>query len=62
VTKYTRDYLVYMREQIARIIDAGGDLTQAYEVDQSTYRSLDTFDELARRNAGRIFREMEFDF
>jgi glyoxylase-like metal-dependent hydrolase (beta-lactamase superfamily II)/rhodanese-related sulfurtransferase len=62
VTKYTRDYLVYMREQIARIIDAGGDLTQAYEVDQSAYRSLDTFDELARRNAGRIFREMEFDF
>jgi glyoxylase-like metal-dependent hydrolase (beta-lactamase superfamily II) len=62
VTRYTRDYLTYMREQIGDIIDAGGDLTQAYEVDQSAYRHLDTFDELARRNAGRIFREMEFDF
>ncbi|MGB5733015.1 MAG: MBL fold metallo-hydrolase [Thiohalocapsa sp.] len=62
VTKYTRDYLVYMREQIGQLIDAGGDLTQAYRVDQSAYRSLETFDELARRNAGRIFREMEFEF
>jgi len=62
VTKYTKDYLVYMREQIGEIIDAGGDLTQAYEVDQSAYRHLDTFDELARRNAGRVFREMEFEF
>jgi glyoxylase-like metal-dependent hydrolase (beta-lactamase superfamily II)/rhodanese-related sulfurtransferase len=62
VTKYTKDYLVYMREQIGEIIDAGGGLTDAYEVDQSAYRHLDTFDELARLNAGRIFREMEFDF
>jgi glyoxylase-like metal-dependent hydrolase (beta-lactamase superfamily II)/rhodanese-related sulfurtransferase len=62
VTKYTKDYLVYMRDQIGQIIDAAGDLTQAYEVDQSAYRHLDTFDELARRNAGRIFRQMEFDF
>jgi glyoxylase-like metal-dependent hydrolase (beta-lactamase superfamily II)/rhodanese-related sulfurtransferase len=62
VTRYTRDYLVYMRERIGELIDAGGGLTEAYEVDQSAYRGLDTFDELARRNAGRIFREMEFDF
>jgi hypothetical protein len=51
-----------MRERIGELIDAGGGLTEAYEVDQSAYRGLDTFDELARRNAGRIFREMEFDF
>jgi glyoxylase-like metal-dependent hydrolase (beta-lactamase superfamily II)/rhodanese-related sulfurtransferase len=62
VTKYTKDYLVYMRGQIGQIIDAAGDLTQAYEVDQSAYRHLDTFEELARRNAGRIFRQMEFEF
>jgi rhodanese-related sulfurtransferase len=62
VTKYTKDYLVYMREQIGTLIDAGGGLTDAYEVDQSAYQHLDTFEELARRNAGRIFREMEFAF
>ena len=62
VTKYTKDYLVDMRTQIGALIDAGGGLTDAYAVDQSAYRHLDTFDELARRNAGRIFREMEFDF
>jgi hypothetical protein len=62
VTNYTKDYLVYMREQIGTLIDAGGGLTDAYEVDQSAYQHLDTFEELARRNAGRIFREMEFAF
>jgi glyoxylase-like metal-dependent hydrolase (beta-lactamase superfamily II) len=62
VTKYTKDYLVDLREQISEVIDAGGDLNQAYEIDQSAYRHLDTFDELARRNAGRVFRQMEFDF
>jgi glyoxylase-like metal-dependent hydrolase (beta-lactamase superfamily II) len=62
VTKYTKDYLIHMREQIGALVDAGGGLTDAYDVDQSAYRHLDTFEELARRNAGRIFREMEFDF
>jgi glyoxylase-like metal-dependent hydrolase (beta-lactamase superfamily II)/rhodanese-related sulfurtransferase len=62
VTKYTKDYLVDLREQISEIIDAGGDLNQAYKIDQSAYRHLDTFDELARRTAGRVFRQMEFEF
>jgi glyoxylase-like metal-dependent hydrolase (beta-lactamase superfamily II)/rhodanese-related sulfurtransferase len=61
VTKYTKDYLLYMREQIGAIIDEGGDMNQAYEVDQTAYRHLDTFDELARRNAARIFQQMEFE-
>ena len=61
VTRYTKDYLTYMRSRIGEIIDEGGELNQAYEVDQSAYRHLDTFDELARRNAGRIFRQMEFE-
>ena len=61
VTKYTKDYLTYMRGRIGEIIDEGGDLNQAYEVDQSAYRHLDTFEELFRRNAGQIFRHMEFE-
>lgn len=62
VTKYTHDYLVFMREQVGEIIDAGGDLQDAYEIDQSRYSHLDTYPQLARQNAGRIFREMEFEF
>jgi glyoxylase-like metal-dependent hydrolase (beta-lactamase superfamily II) len=61
VTKYTRDYLVFLRNKIAEIIDDGGDLQQAYDVDQSIYSHLDTFYELARLNADQVFRAMEFE-
>jgi glyoxylase-like metal-dependent hydrolase (beta-lactamase superfamily II)/rhodanese-related sulfurtransferase len=61
VTRYTRDYLVYVRNKLAPIIEDGGDLQQAYEIDQSPYSQLATFDILARQNAGRIFRAMEFE-
>ncbi|MFO8152171.1 MBL fold metallo-hydrolase [Thioalkalivibrio sp.] len=61
VTRYTRDYLVYMREEVEEILDAGGGLNDAYQIDQSAYAHLDTFHELARRNAALIFQEMEFE-
>ena len=61
VTRYTRDYLVYLREKIAEVLDDGGDLQQAYRVDQSPYAHLDTFYELATRNADMVFRAMEFE-
>ena len=61
VRKYTRDYLVYLREKIAEVLDDGGDLQQAYAVDQSPYAHLDTFHELATLNADRVFRAMEFE-
>ena len=61
VTRYTRDYLVDMREKIGAHIDDGGDLAGAYYVDQERWRNLDTFDELATKNAGRIFEEMEWE-
>ncbi|MFN3642248.1 MAG: MBL fold metallo-hydrolase [Gemmobacter sp.] len=61
VRRYTRDYLVYLREQIAAHLEAGGDLAGAYYVDQSPYAHLDTFGELATRNAGQVFTEMEFE-
>jgi glyoxylase-like metal-dependent hydrolase (beta-lactamase superfamily II)/rhodanese-related sulfurtransferase len=61
VTKYTRDYLVYLREKIGVIVDEGGDLQEAYDVDQSKYSHLDTFYELSRLNADQVFRAMEFE-
>jgi glyoxylase-like metal-dependent hydrolase (beta-lactamase superfamily II) len=59
--KYTKDYLVYMREKIGDILDDDGGAQDAYKVDQSAYSHLDTFNELALQNAGRIFRSMEFE-
>ncbi len=61
VTRFTRDYLAYLREKIGEVIDDGGDLQQAYDVDQSPYEQLDTFYELAIPNADRVFRAMEFE-
>lgn len=61
VTKYTHDYLVYMRSQVKKILDNGGSETDAYKIDQSAYRHLDTYEFLALQNAGRIYRAMEFE-
>ena len=61
VTKYTKDYLVYMREKIGALIEEGETLEAAAKIDQSAYRHLDTFDELAALNASTIFRAMEFE-
>ncbi|MCB6179285.1 MBL fold metallo-hydrolase [Rhodobacter sp. Har01] len=61
VTRYTRDYVADLREKIAAHIDEGGDLAGAYYVDQSRWQHLDTFEELATRNAGVVFSEMEFE-
>jgi glyoxylase-like metal-dependent hydrolase (beta-lactamase superfamily II) len=61
VRRYTHDYLVYLRGKIQEHLDAGGDLAGAYYVDQSPYAHLDTFEELATKNAGVVFAEMEFE-
>ncbi|MCH9807516.1 MAG: MBL fold metallo-hydrolase [Alphaproteobacteria bacterium] len=61
VRRYTKDYLVYLRGKIAEHIEKGGTLQDAYYVDQSPYEHLDTFKELATRNAGRVFEQMEFE-
>jgi rhodanese-related sulfurtransferase/glyoxylase-like metal-dependent hydrolase (beta-lactamase superfamily II) len=61
VRKWTRDYLVYLRAKIAEVIEQGGSLDDAYKVDQSRYLHLHTADELARVNAGRVYRAMEFE-
>ncbi len=61
VRRYTRDYLIYLRGKIQEHMDAGGDLAEAYYVDQSPYAHLDTFEELATKNAGRVFEQMEFE-
>jgi glyoxylase-like metal-dependent hydrolase (beta-lactamase superfamily II)/rhodanese-related sulfurtransferase len=62
VTRYTRDYLLFLRQQIQSLVEADGALQEAYLVDQSAYSHLDTWFELYRQNAGRVFRQMEFDF
>jgi len=61
VRRYTKDYLVFIRGEVAKLLEEGEDLQAAYEIDQSRYAHLDTFEELASINAGRIFEQMEFE-
>ena len=37
VRKYTLDYLVYMRQEVAKILKEMGGLEEAYEIDQSAF-------------------------
>ena len=61
VRLYTKGYLEYLRAKIGAHLEAGGGLAEAYYVDQSPYARLDTFEELATKNAGRVFEQMEFE-
>ena len=61
VTRFTRNYLLDLRAKVSEVLDNGSDLAEAFYVDQERWRSLDTFEELAKRNAGRVFEEMEFE-
>jgi len=61
VSRYTSDYLKDLRAKIRTHIDEGGDLAGAFYVDQSNWARLDTFEELATKNAGRVFEEMEWE-
>ena len=61
VTKYTKDYLVYLRTKIEEILDDDGGLNEAYNIDMSAYKHLDTYKELGRQNIARVFKQMEFE-
>lgn len=61
VRRYTKGYLEYLRGQIGAHLEAGSGLAEAYYVDQSPYAHLDTFEELATKNAGRVYEQMEFE-
>jgi len=61
ITKFTKDYLVYMRGEVEKVLDDDGGLYEAYNIDQSMFRDRGTFKELHKQNAERIFKQMEFE-
>jgi len=60
VTKVTKGYLEFLRGKVAEIMKKGGSLQDAYNIDQSSFSYLDTYYDLHVKNAGMVFREMEF--
>ena len=61
VTRYTKDYLMYLRSKVGELIENGGTLQDAYNIDQSAYAHLPTSELLIKRNAGQVFQKMEFE-
>jgi glyoxylase-like metal-dependent hydrolase (beta-lactamase superfamily II) len=57
----TYDYLMNLRTQIGALIDEGGGIIEAPQVDQSTFSYLEQFDSLAGRNAQTAFQQMEWE-
>lgn len=60
VTKVTRGYLEFLRGKVAEVMKKGGTLNDAYNINQSSFGYLDTYYDLHIKNAGMVFREMEF--
>ncbi len=61
VTAYTKDYLVFLRTEILKIIDEGGGLLDALNIDQTKFGHFKTYNELHKQNVDRLFRVMEFE-
>ncbi len=61
VTYYTKDYLSYMLEQVEMVLEEDGELTDAYNIDQSAFIQWKTYRQLALRNAATIFTILEFE-
>ena len=58
----TRDYLVYLRTQLAAAFDEGSDFATAYErIDWSPFAALPAFDAANRRNAYQAWLNIERD-
>jgi len=60
-TKDTYDYISYMRKEVSKVIDKGGDMQDALKIDQSGFRYLKVFDKMAGRSAQAFFEQMEFE-
>lgn len=57
----TLDYLVFLRETIREFMDNGGDITQIGSIDQSRFDYMENFEDLAGRNAQRVYSELEWE-
>jgi glyoxylase-like metal-dependent hydrolase (beta-lactamase superfamily II) len=56
----THDYLTFLRKEIKEALDKGESIQDAVDrIDQSRFRRLKNFDELAKRNANQVYLEIE---
>lgn len=59
--KDTYDYLIFLRQAVAKFMKAGGDISEVNKIDQSKYKYLLNYKTLAGRNAQRVYSELEWE-
>lgn len=57
----TYDYLIFLRQEIGKLIENDGDVLEAVKIDQSRFSYLEVFEQIAGRNAQAVFTQMEFE-
>jgi glyoxylase-like metal-dependent hydrolase (beta-lactamase superfamily II) len=57
----TRDYLSFLRREIGKVIENGGDVVEATAIDQSAFAHLEVYAQIKGRNAQQVFQQMEWE-
>ena len=57
----TLNYLTNLRKKMRAYMEAGGEIIGSVNVDQSSFSYLEQFESLAKRNAQKVFSELEFE-
>jgi len=57
----TYNYIKYMREEVSKVLEQDGDMQDAINIDQSRFKYLKVYDQMARRGAQSFFSHMEFE-
>ncbi|MBF6057646.1 MBL fold metallo-hydrolase [Thiomicrorhabdus heinhorstiae] len=54
----TYDYLVYLHQQVQKVVDDGGNAEEVEQIDQSMYKDRPVFEQAAKPNARHVYREL----
>ena len=57
----TEGYLRFLRAAVGKHMEQGNDITSIGSIDQSAYAHLLNFEQLAGRNAQKVFTELEWE-
>lgn len=60
-TEDTYSYLVFLRDSVSKLIDEGGDMQDARNINQEKFKYLKNFELISKRNAQSTFQQLEFE-
>jgi glyoxylase-like metal-dependent hydrolase (beta-lactamase superfamily II) len=57
----TYDYLIFLRTEVARMLDEEIGMERVGEIDQSRFSHLKVYEQIKGRNAQQVYTEMEWE-